>query len=167
MHGGTVTNSVHCLKEKDARDLSLLERECFSSAWSEEQYRKLLRHGCGEDGSRVPPCFAYGVRDGGGKLAAYVSLIVDFPDALEVLNIAVRPDARRKGLAWSLLRRALEWGRDKKLARCLLEVREGNGPALALYAKAGFQIQGRRKRYYADTGEDALLLACELQLRRT
>jgi ribosomal-protein-alanine N-acetyltransferase len=47
-------------------------------------------------------------------------------------------------------------------ARALLEVRAGNVAALALYARAGFQECGRRKRYYADTDEDALVLCRDL-----
>jgi [ribosomal protein S18]-alanine N-acetyltransferase len=81
---------------------------------------------------------------------------------IEILNLAVRPDARRLGVGASLLREALEWGRAQHAERAILEVRVSNAPALLFYERFDFQVAGRRPRYYASPPEDALLLAASL-----
>lgn len=81
---------------------------------------------------------------------------------LEILNFAVRPDARRRGLGTSLLREALAWGRTFEAEKALLEVRASNQAALRFYERHGFRAVGRRPRYYAAPVEDALLLTAEI-----
>ncbi len=72
----------------------------------------------------------------------------------EVLNLAVDPSLRRRGLATGLLQRLI----DERPGAILLEVRETNARARNLYAKLGFQIAGRRKGYYHRPVGDALVL---------
>ena len=164
MCSGTEGHSILRLKAKDAAELSLLEKECFSNGWNADQYRKILQTPPGQTPVAPPAWVVFGLRGQGGELDAYISLGVDAPGAaMEICNIAVRRQARRQGLGWILLRHVLEWGHDHALARCILEVRENNTAALALYAKAGFQPCGRRKKYYDDTGEDALVMVFDLQ----
>ena len=161
---GVPEHSILRLKEKDAHDVARLEKGCFSTYWDEHQYRELLQPCVDENDTKLPNWVVFGIRDCRSALQAYISLSVSQPDALmEVINIAVSANKRRRGLAWALLRHSMNWGRESGLTRCLLDVREQNKPALGLYAKAGFQEVGRRKKYYADTGEDALVLACQLQ----
>lgn len=160
------THSILRLKAKDAQDLAALERECFSSGWTEEQYRVLLSNSdeYKEQTDSLPHNVVWGIRISTQELAAYISIGVDLPDAtLELYNIAVRQQFRRDGLAKTLLSHALQWGRGYGFKRFLLEVRENNMPAISLYTQAGFTEQGRRKKYYSDTGEDALLFVCYLQ----
>ena len=164
MCSGTKGHSILRLKAKDAAELSLLEKECFSDGWNADQYRKILRTPPGLSPVELPAWMAFGLRGQNGELDAYICLGVDAPGAvMEICNIAVREQARHQGLGWILLRHALEWGRDHALARCILDVKEGNTAALALYAKAGFQLCSRRKKYYGDTGEDALVMIFDLQ----
>ena len=138
-----------------------LERRCFSLPWSEEQCRAAF----------AQPAFAAFGLWSGARLLAYISLyhIGAPPGAsyapcgeLEILNLAVEPTARRRGCGRRLLLLALQAGRKMGMQKAILEVREGNGPALALYRASGFVQTGRRRRYYADTGEDALVLECPL-----
>jgi len=72
---------------------------------------------------------------------------------------------RKRGLGKRLLAHALEEARRLGIERALLEVRPSNDAALALYASTGFAICGNRKKYYKDSGEDALVLACDLGSR--
>jgi ribosomal-protein-alanine N-acetyltransferase len=81
---------------------------------------------------------------------------------LEILNVAVRSDLRRCGVGASLLSAALEWGRSFRAESAILEVRESNHAALRFYEHHGFQVMGRRPRYYTAPVEDALLLIAPL-----
>lgn len=79
----------------------------------------------------------------------------------EVLTLAVAPAARRRGVAAALLRTALAEAEARQAAVMFLEVSEHNTAARALYAAAGFNEVGRRRRYYTD-GSDALVLSRSL-----
>ena len=134
-----------------------LERRCFTLPWSEDQCRAAFAQ---------PAFAAFGLWEG-PRLAAYISLYLlgapASPDyapcgELEILNLAVEPESRRRGLGRRLLLLALQAGRKMGMQKALLEVREHNVAALALYRACGFAEAGRRRRYYADTGEDALVL---------
>ena len=74
-----------------------------------------------------------------------------------VIRLAVEDAHRRRGLGRALLDGLVGWSEDSGAPALLLEVRAGNAAALALYADAGFTVDGTRPRYYPD-GEDALLL---------
>ncbi|WP_300717505.1 ribosomal protein S18-alanine N-acetyltransferase [uncultured Desulfovibrio sp.] len=151
MSGPSGAASLRRLDEADAVAMQRLEAACFPLPWSEEQCRAAL-------GQRA--FLAYGLfRD--EALLGYIALY-RAADELEVLNLAVLPAARRQGMGERLLRAALQEARKTGSNKALLEVRTGNAPAIALYEKCGFVRAGRRPRYYADTGEDALIYQCDL-----
>jgi ribosomal-protein-alanine N-acetyltransferase len=77
---------------------------------------------------------------------------------MHILNLAVHPDLRCRGIARALLTEALRLARLQKAAGAWLEVRSSNRPAQALYESFGFTEVGLRPRYYADTQEDALIM---------
>lgn len=79
-----------------------------------------------------------------------------------IMNIAVHPGVRRRGLAREMLSRVLALARRKAVEECFLEVRESNIPARGLYEKLGFEAVGRRKGYYQESGEDALVMKLRL-----
>jgi len=79
-------------------------------------------------------------------------------DELEVHDLAVRSDRRRRGFGGALLDALLLAGSRRGAAWAYLEVRASNRAALALYRARGFDEVGRRPRYYADDGEDAVVL---------
>lgn len=127
-----------------------IERASFSRPWSVQTLTDALYNDTvslvvaeGEDGSVL----------GYGEL----SVILD-EGCLE--KIAVSPEVRRKGVAEEILRAFLRFGR-ANLAFITLEVRESNHPAIGLYQKLGFQTVGRRKNYYAELKEDAILMTVE------
>jgi ribosomal-protein-alanine N-acetyltransferase len=76
---------------------------------------------------------------------------------VHLLNLAVRPEYRRRGLARRLMRTMLALGRRAGIGTFFLEVRSTNGEALALYRSLGFEVTGRRPGYYED-GEDAHMM---------
>jgi ribosomal-protein-alanine N-acetyltransferase len=77
-------------------------------------------------------------------------------DEAHVIRLAVEASQRRGGVGRALLDALLAWARERAAGAVVLEVRDSNAPAQALYAAAGFVADGRRPRYYPD-GEDALL----------
>ncbi|HEX7499461.1 MAG TPA: ribosomal protein S18-alanine N-acetyltransferase [Polyangia bacterium] len=79
-------------------------------------------------------------------------------DELHILNVAVHPDERRRGHGVRLLEHMLSEASRNKTRVVSLEVRLSNHAARALYRKFGFREVGTRPRYYADNGEDALLM---------
>ena len=85
-------------------------------------------------------------------------------DETDMMNVAVHPDFRRKGIAEALVNDLVE-NLKKMESHCLtLEVRASNTPAIALYEKLGFSEIGRRKNYYRNPREDALILRKEWKI---
>ena len=79
-----------------------------------------------------------------------------------ILNVAVRPDCRRQGVAGQLLQVFLDFAKGNQLAFLTLEVRASNYPAIALYGSRGFRGVGRRKNYYEHPKEDAVIMTLDL-----
>jgi [ribosomal protein S18]-alanine N-acetyltransferase len=138
---------LRLLVPQDAPALAALEAQVFADGWEEDRFRDLL----GQD--RFLGAGAFGQ----SGLCAYLTAY-SVAGELEIVNVAVAPPFRGHGLGRALLRFFLEQGRLRGAARAVLEVRRSNAPARALYAGAGFVQVGERKRYYADNGEDALVL---------
>jgi ribosomal-protein-alanine N-acetyltransferase len=80
-------------------------------------------------------------------------------DETEILNVAVRAGQRRRGIGRRLMETALQQAVSSGSRRVFLEVRESNAGAQAFYAQLGFAQDGRRRKYYRDPPEDALLLS--------
>lgn len=75
-----------------------------------------------------------------------------------IMNLAVAPSERRRGYGRQLLTHALAFFKEQGATECYLEVREHNENAQRLYSLFGFEVIGRRKKYYPETGEDALVM---------
>jgi ribosomal-protein-alanine N-acetyltransferase len=143
--------------------LAALELLCFTLPWSKEQLAgHLALPNFAAFGLRAPPEKKTGT-EGDMPLLAYLSFYHS-PDELEILNLAVTPEWRGRGCGARLLRLVLRMAANMGIGRAVLEVRSGNLAALALYAGQGFIQVGRRRGYYHDSGEDALVL--ELALRK-
>ena len=137
----------------DVADVAALEAVCFSDPWSEASVASELEN---------PLSLWLVARDAAGLLGYIGSQSV--PDEADMMNLAVRPDARRQGVAQALLR-ALEAAlRENGIRSLTLEVRAGNAPAIRLYTQAGFRQVGLRKNYYFHPKEDALILKKEWEL---
>lgn len=131
----------------DLDDVLAIERASFSNPWTEEMFQAELIEN---------PCARFFVAAVAGALVGYVGgwLVLD---ELQVVSLAVRPDARRRGVATRLLARLFECGGDR-LRRASLEVRRSNAAAIALYERFGFRPVGVRQEYYADPKEDAVVM---------
>jgi ribosomal-protein-alanine N-acetyltransferase len=82
-------------------------------------------------------------------------------DEAHIATLAVHPEFRRQGIARRLLQTALNGSYNEGACRAFLEVRAGHEAALAMYRALGFEVVGRRLRYYHDNNEDALLMTLE------
>ena len=79
-------------------------------------------------------------------------------DEAHITIVAVCPNYQHQGLGQAMLLALLSRARQRGLERATLEVKASNQPAISLYQKFGFKVAGRRRGYYQDTGEDALIL---------
>lgn len=130
-----------------------LERECFPDPWSKEEMEAALQN----------PAFHCLGEIVDGKLVSYI-MTSSASDECEILNVAVKPEYRRRGIGESLLSKALCRAEEKGATTVWLEVRESNAPAKALYEKLGFSKVGTRKNYYKKPVEDAVIMMCRLPL---
>ena len=144
---------VQSLGFRDVENILAIERESFSTPWTPAMFEAELRGN--------PFCrFLGAFRSGDGAqagLLGYVCYWVVF-DELRLMNVAVRPKHRRRGIARHLLECALRDGRASGTTRALLEVRAGNDAACALYRALGFHPYSRRRAYYTNPDEDAILM---------
>lgn len=127
--------------------IAALERECFSTPWSEAMLTEVLFD--------TQASFIVAESEDGGVLG-YAGLQVVLDEGY-IDNIAVEPAARRHGVADELLDVFCRFG-EANLAFLTLEVRASNEPAIALYRKHGFEEAGRRKNYYTKPTEDAIIM---------
>ena len=134
----------------DLARLSDLERASFGRPWTDAQLAAAVEQG------QVDVLETAEV----GVVAAVRSRRL--LDELEIDNVVVAEEFRRRGLARELLGAVLARARGSGVVRVFLEVREGNTAALGLYCRLGFRTLGRRPGYYTEPPEDALLLALEL-----
>ncbi len=145
-------------RKADIPSVLELERAAFSPPWSE---RALLDQIGREDGF-----FAVAVREdeaaGGGTVLGFV-ITRRAADETELYQIAVREVCRRQGIAGLLMEAMLEDSRRHDAASVYLEVRAGNSAAIGLYEKFGFTVAGRRKNYYSNPVEDALVMSLLLK----
>jgi ribosomal-protein-alanine N-acetyltransferase len=135
------------------RDLAAvvdLERRAFSHPWSSEVFQRELRLSF----SKI--VIARWEQTVVGYLCRWLT-----EDVLEIQNVAVHPDWRRRSIGRRLVVGSLDEARMAGASRALLEVRRYNHSAIALYRALGFHETGLRRRYYAD-GEDALLMELRL-----
>jgi ribosomal-protein-alanine N-acetyltransferase len=144
------------MRPTDLDEVLAIERASFPNPWSRHAFTYELTE------NRVARLWVARPDDGpGGPVVGYVCLWV-IADEVHVTNLAVRPDRRGHGIGRDLLGTVLEMYRQQGSTRAALEVRPSNDRARRLYEGFGFQQVGRRKGYYFDTGEDALLMEARL-----
>lgn len=128
-------------------DVAAIERECFSQPWSEDMLAEELYN---DNAS-----FIVAEADDGTVLG-YAGLTVVLDEGY-INNVAVRSQYRRMGVADALLGTFIHFA-EEHLAFLTLEVRASNDKAISLYTKNGFVQEGRRKDYYKDPKEDAIIM---------
>ena len=144
---------IELMTDAHVAQIAELEKICFSDPWSEASIASELNN----------------------KLALWLVAVEDqwvagyigsqtVMDETDMMNVAVHPDFRRKGIAEALVNKLVEHLRERGSHCLTLEVRASNVPAITLYCKLGFSEIGRRKNYYRNPREDALILRKEWEL---
>lgn len=133
-------------------EVAALERACFPDPWSRDMLKEELENDLA--------AFLVAL-DEKEAVAGYAGLQVVLDEGY-ILNVAVRPDCRRRGVAGRLLQVFLDFAKGNRLAFLSLEVRASNYEAIALYGSRGFRSAGRRKNYYEHPREDALIMTLDL-----
>ena len=128
-----------------------MERQCFSDPWSEKSVASELDN----------PLSLWLIAEADGVVAGYVGSQTVL-DSADMMNLAVSQDFRRQGIGEQLVNSLTEALAEKGVKTLLLEARISNEPAKQLYQKLGFEIVGKRPRYYEKPREDALILRKEL-----
>ena len=138
------------ITKMDVRHISQvaeLEKLCFSDPWSEKSIATELEHDY---------CL-WLVALEGEAVVGYVGSQTSYGET-DMMNVAVCPDCRRKGIGEKLVLALMEELRDRGSHSLTLEVRSSNGSAISMYEKLGFRQVGLRKNYYRNPKEDALIL---------
>lgn len=131
----------------DSPEIATLESEIFSDPWSEGDVSSYI---CRE----TAMCFT--ATDESGVVGYIIGTKI--PPEGEIYRIAVRSDKRQRGIGYRLLSYALKTELGEGVETVFLEVRSRNIPAIALYKAYGFSECGKRKNYYQNPCDDAVVM---------
>jgi [ribosomal protein S18]-alanine N-acetyltransferase len=132
-------------------DILRIEKVSFPTPWSSAAFREEMRN----------PLSQVWIAQSSHRLVGYMCFWV-FAGEIHLMNIAVDPEERGKGIGKFLLYEMIKFGRSKGVQMVWLEVRPSNKAARMLYEGAGFVEISRRPKYYTDNNEDAIVMALTL-----
>jgi [ribosomal protein S18]-alanine N-acetyltransferase len=137
------------LETRDLDTVEVIERASYPTPWSRSMFAAELRK---------PSALALGAYLATtGELVGF-AFVSRYVDAWHVMNVAVAPEFRRRGIATELLERLFEITAEDRRRGYTLEVRVSNVDAIQLYERLGFEARGIRRGYYTDNREDALIM---------
>jgi len=132
----------------DADAVFRISEASLGNPWSRESLRSEFDR---------PDTVRFLVAENGGGIVGFIHWWRILDEA-QVMNLAVLPDHRRRGIGAALLREAIRLARNEGASSMVLEVREGNTAARGLYGSAGFAALATRTGYYPDNGENAVFM---------
>jgi len=141
---------IRALTLSDLNDIEEIEYRSYDTPWSRSMFAGELAK---------PASLCLGAFEG-EQLGGYL-IVSRYVDAWHIMNIAVSPDFRRRGVATALLERLFELTDDRSRRGYTLEVRVSNDGAIRLYERLGFTARGIRRGYYTDNREGALIMLRE------
>ena len=146
--GGVFTDfSIVSAKESHIKDIAKIEKEVFSTPWSEEAILDSIKNGY----------YFFAAVDEDENTLGYAGLSIVLDEGY-IANVAVDPKFRKMGVGTLLVRQIFSLAREKGLSFVTLEVRASNENAISLYEKCGFKTEGRRKNFYSEPKEDAIIM---------
>ena len=141
---------IEIMNASHVAQIAALEKICFSDPWSERSIASELDN----------KLAFWLVATEGEQVAGYIGSQTVM-DETDMMNVAVHPDFRRQGIAEVLVSTLVEKLKEMRSHCLTLEVRASNIPAITLYEKMDFIVIGKRKNYYRNPREDALILRKE------
>jgi ribosomal-protein-alanine N-acetyltransferase len=138
---------IRRLQLRDLSAIEEIERVAYPTPWSRSMF-------AGELAKPSSICLGAFLES---RLIGYL-IVSRYVDAWHVMNVAVAPEQRRRGIASALLGRLFELTGEDDRRGYTLEVRVSNAGAIALYERLGFESRGVRRGYYTDNREDALIM---------
>lgn len=141
------------MNESHVAQVAALETLCFSDPWSENSVASELNN----------PLSLWLIAEEDGRVCGYIGSQTVL-DETDMMNIAVHPDYRRRGIAAGLISELVNRLKARGSHILRLEVRQSNAPAITLYERLGFKQLGLRKNYYRNPKENALILGKEWEL---
>ena len=129
-----------------------LEKLCFSQPWSAKSLELLTNDGIGV--GMVCRC--------DGIVCAYGGMLVAVDEG-QITNIATHPDYRRRGYGKAVVEALIKYAKNNRLDSISLEVRESNRAAIELYSSLGFKNEGKRKDFYTNPREAALVMVLRIK----
>lgn len=142
---------IRAMTDQDIPAIVALEKECRLSSWGLKGYQQELINSS---------AFVLVARQH-DQVVGYLSGRT-MADEFELLSLGVAPDFRRQGIARQLMNEGMQVLRSQGISRWFLEVRAANLSAQQLYLSCGFSPVGRRRNYYTDPLEDAVIMAYEV-----
>jgi ribosomal-protein-alanine N-acetyltransferase len=143
--------AIASMDERHIDSLLSIEASSFKHPWGRRSFLD-------EISNRYSYSYVLTVRNKSQNQVIAYTCLRKIIDELHILKIAVNEAHRRKGIAYQFLNDCLKSAAKKEIKTVFLEVRPSNEAALHLYQKMGFHVIGKRPRYYADTGEDAIIM---------
>ncbi len=137
---------IFSLRAEHIEKIADLEKICFSTPWTAEGILDSFKRGT-----------KFLVAERLGEVLGYIGISCILDEGY-VTNIAVFPEWRRKGVGAALLKATFSLALENGLKFVSLEVRESNSSAISLYKKFGFKTEGKRKNFYENPREDALIM---------
>lgn len=137
---------------KDLNEILEIEKQSFPTPWSKTMFLESLS-------SNIYKNFVIEVQK---EIVGYI-MLYHVVDEAHITNFAIKPLFRKKGYGTKLLSFTIKHLKEKDVVEFFLEVRESNKIAINLYRKFGFEIIGKRRRYYSDTNEDAFIMHLSLK----
>lgn len=148
--------SIEPMDVGDLDEVLPIERASFQTPWSRGAFLHELRK------NHVARCWVARAETVSAPAVVGYLCLWEIGPEVHITNLAVHPEWRRRGIARALLARMLLDARHRRVRLAILEVRPTNVEARNLYESLGFRVVGRRKGYYVDTGEDALVMETDL-----
>ena len=139
--------SIQLMKEKDVDEVLHISNLSLKESWSRESLLKEITN----------PLAKYFLIKDDKNILGFAGVWIIFDEG-HITNVAIPPEYRGKEFGKYLMNSLIEGCKSQKCNSITLEVRESNLPALKLYEKLGFKVAGKRKKYYSDNGEDALIM---------
>lgn len=138
---------IRRIEEKDIDQVETIEKDTFSMPWTRKDFFDSV--------TNANQLYVVAIEE--NEVLGYCGLW-NIAGEGQITNVAVKKNARNQKIGFKMLNYLMEWGIDEEITAFTLEVRESNKPAIHLYEKLGFKVEGIRKNFYEKPQENAVIM---------